>query len=80
MTIMTTDHGLGTPAPFPARLSLWFRLRLALAQWRNRRRIIRTHMALARLDPRLLQDLGLEPLDLSEALRRNRDDQGRGQG
>jgi uncharacterized protein YjiS (DUF1127 family) len=72
MTIMTTDHGLRSPAKFTVRLTLLFRLRLALAQWRHRRRIIQTHMALAHLDQHLLDDLGLEPLDLSEALREGR--------
>ncbi|WP_332687918.1 DUF1127 domain-containing protein [Devosia sp.] len=38
--------------------------RRLLVRLRQHRRAAQTHIALSRLDPRLLYDIGLEPLDL----------------
>lgn len=43
-------------------------LRMILAQFRRKRRVIRTYLELSRLDERLLYDLGIDPIDVRDAL------------
>ena len=40
--------------------------------WRRHRRAVHTYLELSRLDEKLLYDIGIDPLDMSEALRRRR--------
>lgn len=65
MTVI--DSGLRPAAHRPA--SLPFGLKRLLVRLRQRRRAVRTHIMLSRLDERLLYDIGLDPLDLREALK-----------
>jgi uncharacterized protein YjiS (DUF1127 family) len=52
--------------------SVWRRLRralrTALVVMKRRRRLVRAHIELSRLDDRILYDLGLDPLDIRSAL------------
>lgn len=43
-------------------------LRMILAHFRRKRRVVRTYLELSRLDERLLYDLGIDPIDVREAL------------
>ena len=64
VTEYSVHHSIGT--------SVWTRLRrylrMARIMMRRRRRFVRTHIELSRLDDRLLYDLGLDPLDVRNAL------------
>ena len=63
------DYDTGAVIHARPRFRLPFGLKRLLARLRHQRRVTRTHIALARLDDRLLYDIGLEPLDLHRALR-----------
>ena len=65
----TIDYETDAPDRTWPRLALPFRLKRLLARLRRHRRATRTYMTLAQLDDRLLYDIGLEPLDLHQALK-----------
>lgn len=67
----TIDINGGKSIAAGRRFALAFRFKRRLAIWRRRHRAARYHMELARLDERLLYDIGLEPLDLHNSLKRN---------
>ena len=62
------DSGL-RPGVRPSRFFSRFRLQRWLVRWRQQRRAARDHIMLSGLDEHLLYDLGLDPLDLHEALK-----------
>jgi uncharacterized protein YjiS (DUF1127 family) len=67
MTTINIDGG--TQVRARPRLAFLTPLKRLLVIWRRRQRIVRYNMDLARLDERLLYDIGLEPLNLHDALK-----------
>jgi uncharacterized protein YjiS (DUF1127 family) len=65
----TIDFNTGTEIRHRTRFTLPVPLRRLLVRLRRHRRRVRSHISLARLDERLLYDIGLEPLALHEVQR-----------
>lgn len=65
MTVIDSGTRFGAPAFAPS----WFRFKRLLVRFRQQRRAVRAHIMMSRLDDRLLYDIGLDPLDLHEALK-----------
>ena len=67
MTTMDINETLPLAAE---RAGFFTRLAKAFATWRATNRAHRTIIELSRLDSRLLRDIGVEPIDVYEALNR----------
>lgn len=65
---MTTLDFLVSEAPIARRPSLLGGLRSLLMRHRRRRDSFRSFEELSRMDARLLRDMGIEPLDVEDAL------------
>jgi uncharacterized protein YjiS (DUF1127 family) len=66
--VTTMDINESVPDALPERVGFFGELRQAVARFADARRKRRAIIEISRLDARLLRDIGIEPIDVYDAL------------